>query len=162
MRFYLSTFMLVILLLATLMAVWARREPWIMDSRAYSSNDIRILFPSFTIDVTRADRNVAPDGRTVSTGSTGDSRVRVATGSGSALLYDSSETALMPLDFIDNDTILTREHTQSERPYRLFLRRHPEWWWGHFYRPEVWASIALFFSLVIHLVRARNQRNAGH
>jgi hypothetical protein len=22
----------------------------------------------------------------------------------------------------------------------VFLRRHPEWWWGHLYRPEVWAA----------------------
>ncbi len=25
----------------------------------------------------------------------------------------------------------------------LFRRRFPEWWWGHFYRPEVWAAIVL-------------------
>lgn len=28
----------------------------------------------------------------------------------------------------------------------LFERRYPEWWWGHFYRPEVWATI-IFGSL---------------
>jgi WD40 repeat protein len=24
---------------------------------------------------------------------------------------------------------------------RLWRRRRPEWWWGHFYRPEVWAAV---------------------
>ncbi|MHC5053281.1 MAG: WD40 repeat domain-containing protein [Planctomycetota bacterium] len=25
----------------------------------------------------------------------------------------------------------------------LYRRRFPEWWWGHFYRPEVWAAILI-------------------
>jgi hypothetical protein len=25
----------------------------------------------------------------------------------------------------------------------VFRRRFPEWWWGHFYRPEVWAAIVI-------------------
>jgi WD40 repeat protein len=24
---------------------------------------------------------------------------------------------------------------------RIWRRRRPEWWWGHFYRPEVWAAV---------------------
>lgn len=63
--------------------------------------------------------------------------------------------------FLSDDVLVCSDPFNVDNN-RLFHRRHPEWWWGHFYRPEVWASIALIFSLVIHLVRARKQRNAGY
>lgn len=31
--------------------------------------------------------------------------------------------------------------THSPEDVRLWRRRRPEWWWGHFYRAEVWATL---------------------
>ena len=37
--------------------------------------------------------------------------------------------------------IITPENPTSQG--MIFRRRFPEWWWGHFYRPEVWCAILL-------------------
>jgi hypothetical protein len=43
----------------------------------------------------------------------------------------------------------------------VFLRRRPEWWWGHFYRPEVWAAAVFgavwFWSVATWLWRNRRR-----
>ncbi|MCK6473872.1 MAG: hypothetical protein L6R28_19290, partial [Planctomycetes bacterium] len=35
----------------------------------------------------------------------------------------------------------------------IFKRNHPEWWWGHFFRPEIWFSIVL---AILWLWRIKN------
>jgi len=42
-----------------------------------------------------------------------------------------------------NNTVMS---TNPRRAF-VFVRRFPEWWWGHFYRPEVW-----FFPLLLGAV----------
>jgi len=54
--------------------------------------------------------------------------------------------------FADDDTIIgfygdwLDEKIEPDDCYEVWHRRHPEWWWGHFYRPEVWSAI-IFGSL---------------
>jgi hypothetical protein len=38
----------------------------------------------------------------------------------------------------------------------LWDRRFPEWWWGHFYRPEVWLAIVLSGLLLWRSTKALN------
>jgi hypothetical protein len=41
---------------------------------------------------------------------------------------------------------------------QLWRRRRPEWWWGHFYRPEVWAAVVfgvLWLGSVVKYLRRR-------
>jgi len=45
------------------------------------------------------------------------------------------------IHFLDADTmLLVPVKNAANRPPELWCRRHPEWWWGHFYRPEVWVA----------------------
>lgn len=164
MKFYLSTFLQAVLLLATLMAVWARWDAWRLDPREFSREGVTALYPRHSFKAAPEDPKKAPDGRFITMANRGDSKIYITLNSGSRyLLYDFWTEPLLVREFIGNDTLLViATNTEAPKPYRLFFRRHPEEWWGHFYRPEVWASIALFFSLVIHLVHARKQRNAGH
>jgi WD40 repeat protein len=48
--------------------------------------------------------------------------------------YDMSMPGLHQLSFSDEFLVWNRD---------VYRRRFPEWWWGHFYRLEVWAAIVL-------------------
>jgi hypothetical protein len=54
--------------------------------------------------------------------------------------------------FIDDDTIMhfsgdwQDDRIEPTDKFEVWHRRYPEWWWGHFYRPEVWLLI-IFGSL---------------
>ena len=37
----------------------------------------------------------------------------------------------------------------------LWRNRRPEWWWGHFYRPETYTTFLLFITLIWSLLRDR-------
>ena len=47
---------------------------------------------------------------------------------------------------------------------KLYVRDHPEWWWGHFFRVETWLTI-LFFGLLMQRlvlnVRGRRRKRAS-
>lgn len=50
------------------------------------------------------------------------------------------------VNFVDDDTIqvLSSDPESDFRAIvRTYKRRFPEWWWGHFYRPEVWAALII-------------------
>jgi hypothetical protein len=68
--------------------------------------------------------------------------------------------------FIEDNTIAfelipvePNVRTKIERV--LFRRRFPEWWWGHFYRPEVWVFALLTIFLLVRFVRTRKKRVEG-
>jgi hypothetical protein len=71
--------------------------------------------------------------------------------------------------FTDDDTIMRfygnwpDEKIEPDDYYEVWRRRYPEWWWGHFYRPEVWLTIifgSLWFWGVVGWFR-RRRRLAG-
>ncbi|HLX64819.1 MAG TPA: hypothetical protein VKX17_26340 [Planctomycetota bacterium] len=43
--------------------------------------------------------------------------------------------------FADDDTVVLYEDRATQSIHGIFVRRYPEWWWGHFYRREVWFAI---------------------
>ena len=62
-----------------------------------------------------------------------------------------------PVRFVDADTLeLWREGGESSF-IATYRRRFPEWWWGHFYRPEVWLFITLSGILIWRFVMARKR-----
>ncbi|HYF50243.1 MAG TPA: hypothetical protein VEJ63_12610 [Planctomycetota bacterium] len=68
-----------------------------------------------------------------------------------------------PLKFVDDDTVVVLVYDEDregkvEHKFRIWRRRFPEWWWGHFYRPEVWLAIILGGLLVWRGIRAVRQR----
>ena len=56
--------------------------------------------------------------------------------------------------FVDNQTIEVM-YEENFSNVNVFRRRFPEWWWGHFYRPEVWLATGLSVALIWRTVRAR-------
>jgi len=56
------------------------------------------------------------------------------------------------------------EHLVTQSPVRIFRRRRPEWWWGHFYRPEVWAAAVfgmIWLGSVVRFLLRRLRERAG-
>lgn len=163
MRFSLTTLILLTLLLAALMAVWFRREPWTRDPRSFSRDEIEALYPKHAFRTVLIDPKVAPDGRMITMENQGDSRIYIVLKSGQRhLLYDFWTEQLLVREFINNDTLLTNSiYSEAPSPYHLFHRRYPEVWWGHFYRPEVWLSLALLIALITHTLRSRKKQGAN-
>jgi len=148
MRFSLGTLLLLVLWIALGMAVWAYRDPWQLRNTVP-----RELKPA------RDEPLLAPDGRRFLTSPPWGGGplfvVEVAPGTVSkdTLFVDYTENVLFkfkdsisPRDctFIDDDTIgfVHMEWPMSgAEPVWIetaYHRRFPEWWWGHFYRVEVW------------------------
>ena len=54
--------------------------------------------------------------------------------------------------------------THSSEAVRIWRRQRPEWWWGHFYRAEVWAGLLfglLWLRQVYRRLRPGANRHAG-
>jgi len=67
-----------------------------------------------------------------------------------------SSSYLIPNQFVDNDTFEGFAYnTELQFCLQTFHRRFPEWWWGHFYRPEVWLAIGLSVLLIWRAARSR-------
>ena len=154
MRFSLRTLILLILWCGLAMLVWQRREPWVLSPREYSRDELIPLLPP----PTDAHRQESPDGtRTFSEGGSGDSKLYLQCEDGPTLvLYDSADFPATPLRFLNDNTLLVGLDNRL-RPFRFFHRRHPEWWWGHFYRPEVWVLCAYSALLLIAGIRKRRR-----
>ena len=67
--------------------------------------------------------------------------------------------------FLDNATFLAGHgpwpqdvDPQNNDVYVVWHRRFPEWWWGHFYRPEVWITIVLSGVLLLRIFASISKR----
>lgn len=58
--------------------------------------------------------------------------------------YDGSNKLSLPVFFLDDDTLVF-VRVEGERDDEIagvvWRRIYPEWWWGNFYRPEVWLAV---------------------
>lgn len=60
--------------------------------------------------------------------------------------------------FLDDNTFLVSFVAKDENgsgyifKSAIFTRRFPEWWWGHFYRPEVWL-LPLWLGAIVWTIR---------
>ena len=68
------------------------------------------------------------------------------------------------VSFLDDNTVVINDETapayEQPRIRGIWRREYPEWWWGHFYRPEFWCLI-LFGALLLYslLRRQRSQKS---
>ena len=134
---------LVTLWIGALMAVVIRWEPWVFQGESTASSvDYR------WIEVP------APDGlrECVADTNTGPWKWSIVDAKSKARLATIPATAVMAVNFLNDDNLEFREYQYLETdvvPIRMherriqFRRRFPEWWWGHFYRPEVWCALVL-------------------
>jgi hypothetical protein len=153
MRFSLGTLVLVVLLSGTLMLVWRQRDPWVRYqpyvARRDPNNDIvpRVHRRTVSIDALRRieihHRDEYPDCVTIVENAGLDEGRIIWQVNGN--FYDAL--------FLDDDTLALDDYTRI----RTFHRRFPEWWWGHFYRPEMWCAIVLSGALIFKFFRRRTK-----
>jgi len=165
MRFSLGTLVLVVLFTASFVNLWfSPREPWFLAEKLPFEAGIK-----FGVGRSR----VSPDGlRKLENLDVEDSgsRTFVCDMKGQSLQYIHANSVMWEdvsdSFFISDDCIIhavewtTDFGTVKKVPgvVRVFRRRFPEWWWGHFYRPEVWACLALGIALIVRAWRSRRRR----
>lgn len=156
MRYSLSTFLLSTLFIATLMGLWFRREPWAMQGRPVLLNRVSTPNEKSSPDGTRVLRTTLWEAsefafRMYDFRNFPESNLRLFEFTGTVMGGDAY--------FVDDDTVLICAEAQGEKTlFQTYRRRFPEWWWGHFFRPEAWAALLLFVALI---VRARPGRKSS-
>ena len=159
MRFSLATLLLVVLWIGAAMAVWTRREPWVEASVEKSiaqptlDNSGNIILQ--TRPVPDPWRRIIYDGATY----VGDEH---------GLLWEFpyfNGEPQIPYGFVDENTLklwrMTSDRPSTQFAIATYHRRFPEWWWGHFYRPEVWLFALLSGILVWRIGKTRMNRLRG-
>ncbi len=70
---------------------------------------------------------------------------------------------MAPEYFFDDDTLLCSPLINLEFSfYQVWRRRYPEWWWGHFYRVEVWLAVLLPLVGIWRAARARRGNSTSY
>jgi hypothetical protein len=162
MRFSLLTLILIMIWIAMAMLVWSRREPWAQEALNIEQKDVeRHIGAPLVLNAEGVLSRESTDGR------------HVIYVSRSTICFSKADTPILTLrpsahlagrfiGFAGDDYLLFADNFEPGQPtsnprYNLYYRRHPEWWWGHFYRPEVWALFV--FSCVMLARFARSVLN---
>ena len=151
MRFSLATLVLLVLWIGALMAVWVRREPWI----CVVENEARL-----NQNLTR----IAPDSLRYSYLEPSSILIGEPTTTEPvflARLYPSKGPIRWGFTTDDEYIAVYFNTNRAGVPFvSIYHRRFPEWWWGHFYRPEVWLAIALSGLLIWRAIKSRRDTRA--
>lgn len=156
MRFSLQTFLLGCLTVGGVVGIWVRNGAWVRDERIYFRRDL----PENYFERDWTQRLNAPDGRRILTdlrwlGGPADlGNTRIVDEKGKTI-YDFG-IRLFDKRFGDNDTILC-VLARDKVEYELYRRRYPEWWWGHFYRVEVWVTVVCGGGLIWRLLQRKRK-----
>ncbi len=146
MRFSLGTLILVVLWLAAVALVWIQHEAWVpivpQPPKADFLPCVLEIAPDKTRRIEIRHIDEFPDDVVIVENSE-DGR-----GDDGRVLWQQTGNVAYAY-FNDNDTIYINNYTHGTR----YHRRHPEWWWGHFYRPEVWVALVLSGALGWKIVR---------
>jgi len=159
MRFSLATLLLISLFIASLMAVWVLQEPW-----SKSKEFDRFELDQIGINFTLSQSSTSPDRTRRARVRSEDQCVQIVSNvideSAKGTIYASLDGEVSGIDFVTDDLIVsdTSPFRNGRTKYILHRRRFPEWWWGHFNRPEVWISIAFGLALIVRAVRSRRLR----
>jgi len=154
-RYTLLTLLLLTLWLALALLVVTRWNAWTISSDAIRSEEIplELRHRFLTYPVGDAETRLSPDG----------SRYLYDPEYGPLEIWDIRNTPLAPIPrtdhyligFATDDCILMGSSLDPTR-FRVLHRRHPEWWWGHFYRPEMWVLLALTAVFVWNFYRRKS------
>ena len=167
MRFSLATLLLVVLWMGAAMAAWFWRQPWALSNIETEKSPykvpVKIDFPSYALHSPDGSRVFTVDYPNYFAGEIHNSSGK------NTLLYQFPRDFGRGYGFLDDDTVLFDNLTRAEyeasrnilaednHKYVLYRRRFPEWWWGHFYRLEVWLFAALSGILIWRSVVARKR-----
>lgn len=163
-RFSLRTLVLVALWCGAAMWVWRSRKPWALtQSRVDNASTSAETYPWSVLlpDRTRVARvTFLPMPERIDTKGTGYmTRVEIRDfyQRSAPLCNIDIQAAARNIYFRDDNTLDCTGALNC-----IYQRRFPEWWWGHFYRPEVWLLIVLSLALIVTFVRhLRKWRRAG-
>lgn len=154
MRFSLATLLHAVLLISTLSVVWAHRNSWYAygaprEISASGSNYIVSPDISRVINIFNDQNYCAIYARE------NFPHTQIE-------LHTIRQEVVTHAFFVDDETILLGsgyvDKTATHRPiYQEYRRRYPEWWWGHFLRPELYAGLALVLALILRAFRARRK-----
>jgi len=162
-RFSLRFWIVACLFAGALIGIYIRRVPWVRDSRELSAAEVKSMRLSDLYDAMPE----SPDKIRVAihshhTGATTVYRAPHADENPSpvevlaTIPYDGSAKLSFPVFFRDNDTLVF-VRVEGERDDEfvgiVWRRIYPEWWWGHFYRPEVWLAVVCGMYLSVSIVR---------
>jgi hypothetical protein len=163
--FHLSTALIAVIAASSAFLTYLRRESWQPECGIITESDLDRCLPGW-LDRSVRERALSPDGsrffdlyapelesnRIYDSEKSFCRRNRIFDFG----LYDhvlNTRSSIRSLrhyawGFIDDDQCVMRleDSGNSTGRYRVWHRRFPEWWWGHFYRPEVWLLI-IFGSL---------------
>jgi hypothetical protein len=168
MRFSLATLLLVVFWIGAAMWTWTCRDPWqrLRDDKQPDPTRFRAvaeLFPNLS--------DYSPDGtRIFAHAAFIEAKICDRNAVAYPSIYVFPKDSGQSYGFIDDNTIVRDNVTDAEwhesghgstrdhkYEYVLYRRRFPEWWWGHFYRPEVWLFAALSGVLIWRFVSARRR-----
>ena len=158
-RFSLATLLLVVLWIGAVMAVWTRRDAWYEIKREvrtvnYQSRyeDVRSIFEELSGLSPDGTRILAPDYPKY------EAAEIFSNAHPEICLYKFHHAIGRGYGFLDDDTAIFeadyRTWSGHGREFSYYRRRFPEWWWGHFYRPEVWLFSVLSGMLVWRIGKA--------
>jgi hypothetical protein len=167
MRFSLATLLLLVLWIGAGMWVWAWREPWRYDQTVSRIDFGRYVPPKWFENGDQFDRRHfdSPDcerGCNVYVSRDYHYVIYDKHAARSLFEFDGVRAAI---GFLDDNNFAFRlgpwsEMLSPDDRCEIFYRRFPEWWWGHFYRPEVWLFIGLSAALLWRFVRWRRKSAA--
>jgi len=116
------------------MLVWNQREPWVRFRPAHLVTRFGMYAPDKLrrVDIRHIDNE--PDCVAI---------LSICPPTEGEILWQKNGN-FFDAYFGNDDTLFLDNY----REFQIYHRRFPEWWWGHFYRPEVWLSIVLSGLLV--------------
>ena len=151
MRFSLATLVLLVLWIGALMAVWARREPWVFEHMSAGKSTAGAGYAEAPDGVRCAQYYFATEETFVTLTDNIDYHL-------SSNFERVDGQVQLPVRFVDNDTLELLRENEGSNMIATYHRRFPEWWWGHFYRPEVWVAIALSGVQIWRLIKSRRAK----
>jgi hypothetical protein len=164
MRFSLASLLLVILWVAVGLGVWLRPEPWQKFTDSASRAEANIFRDADTVEFSATVRRISEtdhDYHLDNLQGPGLAGLMELTGFLESLPLRVGESANY-YGFKTSDCVAIQKlDKEREREFHIFRRRYPREWWGHFYRPEVWAFAVLTVVLIVRAVRSRRASVLG-
>ncbi len=133
---------------AAISLLWMRREPWVCVAPEADLQSVAAQLDQAEWDLPQFSETSPDKTRFCALGQRSPPMLEIHDSRSKRTLTALSIPAHAAYDpkFVDN-TMVVQPHRGS-LTCSLFKRRFPEWWWGHFYRPELWLTIFLSGILV--------------
>ncbi len=157
--FSLSTLVLVVILVSFALYLYLHQSPWAPAGGTLNEKEFEALYPNWFAEDVEV-RLQSPDKTRQFSGGQHDWSIYDSSTKKSIFDFtirdygseidfimgwaDDSTPIHWACGFIDDNTCAMGFYPAKKSKssvVRIWKRRFPEWWWGHFYRPEVWVAV---------------------